>query len=138
MPTNRIVLLFLILTATILSCESADCDREYFEKISGLEMLKEAEMLQCENSPQRYHVATFQLNKKQVRELLDSGDFEPVRSSLEMVDFPLFWVNRIFAEIDELSSYSFDYDQETSCSLTLKEDDRLLLVFISYPNWSDD
>jgi len=134
---NKSVLL-VVLAMTWVGCTSSICDRDFYVEVSELEMLKEAEMLQCEDKLDWYSVAVFQLTDAQVRELLDSGDFEPVRSSVEMVNYPIRWVNKIFENVDQLSTSSFEYSKKVSGQLALKEDVKLLAVFITYPDWSGD
>lgn len=128
------LLLPIILLLSIFSCgKSGECDRDFYVEMTGLSMLKEAEIINCEDGFDWFKIAAFQLDKSQVRELLYTGDFEPVRSSLDMVKFPLKWVNKIFEEIDELSQYR-KMDGETDCTITLKEDDQLLIVSIANPD----
>ena len=129
-------ILSILLVLGISGCDQdGDCDRDFYVEMTGLDMLEEAEIVNCDDKFEWLKIAAFQLNDAQVRELLDSKNFEPVRSSLEMVNFPLKWVNKLFEEIDELSQYR-KTQGSTDCTMTLKEDDKLLIVSIADPDWS--
>ena len=83
--------LTLILLLSLQSCKDGICDRDFYVEVTGLSMLEEAEIINCEDNLEWFTIAAFQLDESQVRELLDSGNFNPVRSSLDMINYPLEW-----------------------------------------------
>lgn len=114
------------------------CDRDFYVEVTGFEMLKTASLIDCFDNLEWYTVGVFEITENQLDELLDSKKFEPIRSSLNMVNTPIRRINKIFEEIDELSQYRPETTGKTSCTITLKEDERLLVVSISYPDQAED
>ena len=130
-----ISLLTPLLLLSVLGCgQKVECDRDFYVETTGFSMLKTAKLIECVDNAGNGTTGIFKVTDEELDILLDSKKFIPVRSSLEMVDMPLKWINMIFQEIDELSQYSFETEQKVNCNMFLKEDDRLLVVSINYPD----
>ena len=119
-----------LIALLITSCNTGTCDKGVFTEQLDLEVLKEAELEECfEKGGSKQGI--FQLSKRQVRDMLDAYNFEPVRKSITQFRSPIRRLNRIVEEIDQLSTFEPKMEDGSRCILIIKENTAELIVILT-------